>query len=183
MVQAAITARNPGDGTARVWGLSVDKIPSGNWLKDPTIVKSSKKTGELWNLNLQIPDGMHKLYFIVSLTPNTNGTYAGEAIFDQAGFNFQGVDNDSLVSFDVNVKGGKATRATGVPATTKASDVPTSPGFIAPIKSRIMNLGDKLKTSKYATWRNAGIATAVVIVAPIAFFYYRKMMRKGRRRL
>lgn len=180
MVQVAITARNPTDGTTRIWGLSVDEIPSGNWLKNSTIVKSDKKTGDLWNTNLQIPDGMHKIYFIISQTPGPT-TYAGEALFDTAGFNFSGVDNDSIVAFDVNVKNGKATRATGVPATTGPTDVPVANRFLTPIKSRLYSLGDKVKQTKM-TW-NTVIVGLILAGSGAAILYYLKRSKKiGRRR-
>lgn len=181
MVQVAITARNPTDGTTRVWGLSVDSIPSGNWLKDSTIVKTDKKTGELWNTNLAIPDGMHKVFFIISQTPGL-GTYSGEALFDTAGFNFNGVDNDSIVSFDVNVKNGKATRSTGVPATTGPTDINGGNKFLAPIKSRLYALGDKMRTTKLK-WQHVGWAAILIGGSLTALYVYKRMMkRNGRRR-
>lgn len=180
MVQVAITARNPSDGNTRVWGLSVDSIPTGNWLKDGSIVKADKKTGELWSTNLQIPDGMHKVYFIISQTPGL-GTYSGEALFDQAGFNFNGVDNDSLVAFDMLVKNGKATRSTGVPATTGPTDIPGANKFITPIKTRLYNLGDKIRQVKL-TWKHAGWAAFLIGGTLTGLYLYKRMNKNGRRR-
>jgi len=179
MVQVAITARNPADGNTRVWGLSIDEIPSGNWLKNSAIVKTDKKTGELWTTNLQIPDGRHKIYFIISQTPGL-GTYSGEALFDQAGFNFSGVDNDSLVAFDVLVKSGKAVRSTGVPATTGADDI-DKPKFYTPIKARLNEVGDKVRGITWS-WKH-GVGIAVIIGGTLGGLYlYKKMSKNGRRR-
>jgi hypothetical protein len=180
MVQVAIAARNPTDGTTRVWGLSVDSIPTGNWLKDSNIVKTDKKTGELWNTNLQIPDGSHKIYFIISQSPGL-GSYDGEALFDVAGFNFSGVDNDSIVAFDVIVKNGKASRATGVPATTGPTDLPTTNRFYTPIKSRLFMVGDKIRKVKL-TWKH-GVGAIILVGGTLSAIYlYKRMYKKGRRR-
>lgn len=181
MVQVAITARNPTDGTSRVWGLSADKIPSGNWLKDPTILKMSRKTGELWNTQMQLPDGNHKVYFIVSQTPGL-GSYSGEALFDVAGFNFNGVDNDSLVAFDILVKNGKASRSTGASASTNATDITTGNKFTTPIKARLFALGDKIRSVKL-TWKHAGLVVILVGGIFTALYLYKRVYRRnGRRR-
>jgi hypothetical protein len=100
MVKAAITARNPSDSQTRFWGLGIDRVPRGNWIKDDAIIKSSRHQGDPWVFDLPIPDGKHTLYFIVSQTDLSIPGYNGEALFDKAGFTIQGVDNDTINSFE-----------------------------------------------------------------------------------
>lgn len=188
MVQVAITARNPLDSAIRIWGVGIDKVPTGNWTKDESVVKATKRSGELWNSNLQLADGKHKLYFIISQTVLSNGTYQGEALFDTAGFNFQGVDNDSLAIFDVTVKGGKASRTSGTSATTKPTDVQTEPtktGFTSKASAQLAGIKNKLYSVKLwnrMDWVKAIVVTVAIVGAGFGIYWIVKRMKNGKRR-
>jgi hypothetical protein len=124
MASAMINARNPLDSGLRIWGLGIDKIPSGNWLKDESIIKSDRHQGDQWDFDVALSNGKHTLYFIVSVTDPTKGAYSGEALFGKAGFTFAGVDNDSVAQMDVVVKGDSVTRADG--KDSKTTDIDTT---------------------------------------------------------
>lgn len=179
MVEVAITARNPNDNSIRAWGLSIDKIPTGNWLKDDSVIKTNKKSGELWKTNIDVPDGDHTVYLIISQTPGDLGTYDGEALFDQAGYNFAGVDNDSVAAFDMSVSKGKAKRNKSTPATTGPTDIP---GESSPFKSKLGSLSrvaTKIKAWERDTWIKAGIVGAVSAVSILVIAVVAKRLKNG----
>lgn len=107
MVEAVVEARNANDNSLRYWGLSVDKLPSGNWVKDKSMVVAARKQTEPWLVNLDIADGKHTVFFVISQTSPEIGGYDGEIALGGASFTFDGVDNDTINGFDIEVKNGK----------------------------------------------------------------------------
>jgi hypothetical protein len=180
MVKASITARNQADSSIRFWGLGVDKIPRGNWAKDEGIIKSSRHQGDPWIFDVPIPDGDHILYFVVSQTDNSIPGYSGEALFDEAGYNFTGVDNDTIAEFPVIVKNGLAKRK-GASSQSKLDDIPenTQSGFKSKL-SRITSGVKKIKDWDRAMWVKTGVASGIVIGGGLATYVTYKRMKKGR---
>lgn len=182
MVNAAITARNEADNSIRQWGIGIDTIPTGNWLKDESVIKSTKRSGDLWNVDIPLSNGKHTLYFIIS-QPNSLdlGTYTGEALFDIAGFNFVGVDNDSVAAFAVEVSDGKAKRASGTPATTDPTDLEDG-GRLSRILNFLKNPLAKIEWDR-KTWLKAGLVTGVSVGAVVSAAYILpKVRNRGRRK-
>jgi hypothetical protein len=182
MVEVAITARNANDNAVRAWGLGIDKIPTGNWLKDDSVIKSNQKSGDLWKRSLDLSDGDHTLYLIISQTPGQLGTYMGEALFDAAGYNFAGVDNDSVAAFEMKVSKGKATRKGGVPATTGPTDIPTTgTSFLQGKFGGLGRLGANIKAWNKDSWIKVGYVSGGLAVTVVLFFVGKRIL-KGRKR-
>lgn len=181
MVSASITARDQLDNGLRIWGLAIDTPPTGNWLKDASVIKASKNSGDLWSTVLAIPDGRHTLYLIISTTQASNGTYSGEALFDTAGFSFEGVDNDSVAAFDVNVKGGKATRAS-----SSSRIGPTDVNTESPYRRKLLGLYQSIKDmrhwNKSQTAKFVGSLVAVGTILVVGYIVYKRMRMNGFRR-
>jgi hypothetical protein len=174
-----INARNPLDGNLRIWGLGIDKIPSGNWLKDGSIIKSERHQGDRWDFDVALSEGKHTLYFIVSVTDPTKGAYNGEALFGNAGFTFAGVDNDSVAQMEVVVKGDSVKRADG--RDSKTTDIETT-GSSSKFGG-LMRLGTKIagiKDLSKDAWIK--IATASGVIGGGAVVTYLVLNRKKRRR-
>lgn len=181
MVQAQITARNPLDNGLRSWGLSIDQPPTGNWLKDESVIKSQQLSNSLWSRALAIPDGRHTLYFIVSTSQVENGTYSGEALFDTAGFSFEGVDNDSVAAFDINVKMGKATRASAS-SRIGPTDLPTEGVVKAKFRGLIQSIKDMRHWNKQQTMKAIASLIAVGVVVVVVYIVVKRMKLNGFRR-
>lgn len=185
MVKALITARNPNDSMIRVWGLGIDKLPVGNWLKDPSIVKVNKRSGELWETDLPLSDGKHVLYFIISQTDPPLGGYTGEALFDGpapkdgAGFNFNNIDNDTIAEFPVTIKSGKATRDGSATSTTQ--EVPENrPGVTTKVRNVLSGIKTKVTdANKKQLAMYGGIAIAAGIGGYVG---YKLIVAKKRKR-
>lgn len=182
MVKAQIHARNPQDNVLRIWGLGIDKIPTGNWLKDPAVLKSNRHQGDMWEFDLNVPEGKHVLYFIVSQTNPDKGGYEGEALFGQAGFSFKGIDNDTIAEFPVMMKGSKLTRDSAV-SQAKSTDIETtstsSSGF-HPWQT-IKGTVTKVKTSVTAEPKKYIVIGGVIVAVPLIGFAAWKMYKKKRR--
>jgi hypothetical protein len=187
MVKVAITATDPKDSSNRIWGLAIDSPPEGNWTKNAMIYQAVKQSGQLWNFDLPLSDGKHTLYFIVS-APNGKALYDGEALFDEAGFTFDNVDNDSIAPFNINVVKGKASKATGFGTITSPLENPGTKSFDG--VGRFLKSGaSKLKglsTMNRDTAVKVGGAVAAVVVLVIISILGLKWAKKkngfGRRR-
>lgn len=185
MVLTAITAVNPEDTFSRTWGLGIDVIPTGNWLKDPSIIKQpAMKSGETWKFDFNLVDGKHTVYFIISQTPGALGTYQGEANFgDKARFTFVGVDNDSVAAFEMNVAGKKFFKVSSG-SSDPVQDIPTTSGqFIPNIKGKFSFLRGiplALKGKGSGQWNawNAVIVTVVGVGGIVAALGLRKRMKR-----
>lgn len=175
-MKASIVARSPGDNSLRTWGISIDKVPTGNWRRDDSIIKSERHSGDEWVLDIPVPDGDHKLYYIVSDTSRESGGYAGEVLLDTAGFNFTGIDNDTISEWPIKVKNGVATR--GQPSSQATSeDIETTSnrfGSLRELGNRIKNM---TRQQKQKTVTYGGIAVAI----PVAAYVIYKVAKKSRR--
>lgn len=122
MVEAIINAQNPRDNALRFWGIGIDEIPRGNWVKDESVIHSTKSSGESWVSNVPLADGKHVLYFVVSQPNGPLGGYSGEIALGSTSFEFDSVDTDTVFAFEVDVKDGK------VKTSTKGSNLETEEG-------------------------------------------------------
>jgi hypothetical protein len=175
---------NPEDGFSRSWGLGIDTIPTGNWLKDPAIIKQNgMKSGETWKFNFTLVDGKHTIYFIISQTPGLLGSYQGTAMFgDKAEFSFLGVNNDSVAAFEINVTGGTFVRSRSQPNTETETPSATV-GLIPRIRGSFSFLrGIPLQLKGIGSGKaNAYNATLVVVASSViigSVFAVKKRMRR-----
>lgn len=161
-----IKATDPLDSYLRNWALFIDTPPVGNWGKQQGLISTQKKSGSTWSQSVPISDGKHKVYFIVSLTDATLGTYSGTAIFDNAVFSFAGVDNDSVAVFDIDVKNGKASRVGGVNSTTTDLVPPGVTGVTNTWQEKAKEAFRKMTHPKEWTKKQKG---ALMMIGGLAF--------------
>jgi hypothetical protein len=182
MVKAQIIANNPEDSAIRTWGLSVDKIPRGNWRKDESVIQAERNEGDLWEFDFLPADGDHVLYFVVSQPSNMGGGYDGVATFDTAGFNFKGADNDTIMEFPVTVKNGKATR-NSPKSQASTQDVPENKAGVNSARlAKLKAFGSKVKGIKDWTRKQQATAAGIVTVIGLgigfaAWFFGKKKKR------
>lgn len=182
MVKVAIQATNPSDSSIRTWGLAVDNPPEGNWTKNNMIYQAQKQSGDLWQFDLPLTDGKHTLYFIVSQPPSMPEKYSGEILLDNTSFGFSDVDDDTISPMDINVSGGKVTRATGSSYETKPKDI--GDGRWSTVSRGLGKVKTRLTSIDKNTWIKiigTGVAiTASVVVTVLAWRWRRS--KKGFRR-
>lgn len=178
MVEAIIDARNPRDNALRYWGISVDQIPRGNWVKDKAVISAAKDQNKPWIVDVPVSDGKHIIYFVVSQPNGELGGYDGQIAFGGESYNFEDVDTDTVFGFEVDVKNGK------VKSEGKGSTIETE----LESKSKFDVLGSikgGLKKA-YSAMDNANTKTALIITAVVTggiggYAAYKKYSKKSRR--
>jgi len=182
MPMAQINARNNLDTSLRYWGIGIDKIPTGNWLKDADIVKAQRYQGDLWQPELNMSDGKHVLYFIVSQTDPSRGGYDGDAVIGEAGFNFKGIDNDTAARMPVIVAGGKIKRDSSS-SHAEGKDIPEnafSGGFAGAggrLKASLSSLRNMTAETRNRIAIGAGITVVGGIIVAICYKTWKKRKR------
>lgn len=182
MPSVVFTARNPLDTTLRYWGIGIDKLPVGNWLKDPDIIKSQRYQGDVWSPEIGLSDGKHVLYFIVSQTDPLRGGYEGEAAFPSSGtgFNFRGIDNDTVATLPVIVKGGNIKRDQNASQAVD-KDIPENAFSGFSKGGQVLgSLAARMKDAWANKKKEIGIVAIVIVVAVGAICIFKRLKGKSR---
>ncbi len=96
-VVIAVQANDAQDFAYRVWALYIDLPPGayvggGQWAAGPPAASETHVSGDTMSTSFPFPSGSHTLYFVVSATDPTLGSYSGTITVNGTVYNFSGVN-------------------------------------------------------------------------------------------